>query len=651
VAKGHRGAGPRAKRAKRHVTPKTFLERFFPYLLFAITLIAYLPALRAGYIWDDDRYVTGNQDLRSVYGLGRIWATPGSTPQYYPLVFTTFWLEYHLWGLRPFGFHLVNVLLHAGSAVLLWRLLRRLAVPGAMIAAAIFALHPVAVESVAWVTERKNTLSLLFYLLSLNLLIGWMEPTDDGEREHPRNWRGYVGAFIVYVAALLSKTVTSTMPAAALVIAWWKRGRLSLRGDIVPMLPFFAVGAGLSYMTVWMERVVVGTAERDWTLTPVQRLLTAGNAFWFYLGKLAWPADLAFIYRRWELSGSNPLHWIAPSAFLLLVVVLWALRRRITRGPLAAVLLFAGTLTPALGFFDVFPFEFSFVADHFQYHACIWMLALFAAVATIGASRYGLKQDQAHGAAVAVCAVLLVLTFNQSRAYRNAESLWRDTVAKNPTAPMPRNNLGQLLAASNRPDEAIKHYRAAIESNPNYAIAWFNLGAALAQTGKKEEALQTYAEALERDPDNAQMHYHIGLGMQRLGRVEDAYERFTRAIELKPNYVDPINDLANIFAQQGRLEDAVDKYRQVLQVKPDYVVARSNLANALATLGRSEEALQEYATAVEIDPLNAGALFNYGITLDRLGRKDEARAQIAQALKLRPGWKEAEAALQRIGSK
>src|SRR5262245_14207711 len=341
--------------------------------LVIVTFAAYGPSLANGYIWDDDDYVTENLVLRSPTGIFDVWR-PKTTPQYYPLVFVTFWCEYRLWGLHPLGYHVVNVALHAGSALLFWWTLRRLGLPGAWLAAGLFALHPVQVESVAWITERKNVLSLLFYLAALN---AWLGVRNDPTKR--TNWAAYAATIVLFACALLSKTVACSLPAAILVIEWWRRGRVELR-TLLLTLPLFVLGLALAAVTVIIERDHVGAGALDFGLSRLDRVVLAGHIVWFYLGKLLWPWELIFIYPRWTISAHDAMQWACPGGLIVLLGVLWMLRGRIGRGPLAAALLFGGTLVPALGFIDVYPMRYSWVADHFQYHATLAPLALIAAV-------------------------------------------------------------------------------------------------------------------------------------------------------------------------------------------------------------------------------------------------------------------------------
>ncbi|MEE9296435.1 MAG: O-GlcNAc transferase, partial [Phycisphaerae bacterium] len=423
-------------------------------VIIAAVVVAYIPALLGGFVWDDNAYVTENRTLESLSGLWRIWFEFGATPQYYPLVHTTFWIERHLWGLHPFGYHTVNVLLHAFNAVLVFAVLRRLNVRGAWVAAMIFALHPVHVESVAWITERKNVLSGAFYLSAMLAYLRYVE-LDHAAGEASRRRRCYVAALVLFVCALLSKTVTASLPAAILLILWWKRGRLRGR-DLQPLIPMFIAGAILGLVTVWMELYNLrgtgrGAQGPEWDLSWVERCLVAGRAFWFYVGKLVWPTGLTFVYPRWPIDAGVWWQYLYPLAAVVVVGLLWSRRGRIGRAPVAATLFFAGTLTPALGFFNVYPFRYSFVADHFLYLGSLGLIVLFAAAVTALVERMTEHLRSArHGLAAALFTILAVMVWNESHKYEDLEALWLDTLAKNPECWMAHNNLGNVYAREGR---------------------------------------------------------------------------------------------------------------------------------------------------------------------------------------------------------
>ena len=348
-------------------------QNILPILaLGVLVVVCYLPAmLWGGFVWDDIDFVK-SEPVRDVSGLWQIWFSPSDIEgegHYWPLVYTTFWLEHKLWGFDPTGYHIVNVLLHLTNTLLLWHLVRRLAVPGAWVVAAVFAAHPLHVESVAWVIERKDVLSGLFYL---SAALAWMRFV-----EQPRP-RYYVGSLALYAAGLLSKSIVITLPVALLIWHWWQQGRVTST-DLLRLVPFFAVGLVLSFY--WST----GTTSFDYSLT--ERTLIASRALWFYAGNLLWPTNLAVIYPRWDVRVADPLAWGYLIAAVALVVALWCFRPRLGRGPLAGALFFAVTLSPILGFVDYGYMQYAFVADRFQYLAGIGVMAVVIGSATYGVGR------------------------------------------------------------------------------------------------------------------------------------------------------------------------------------------------------------------------------------------------------------------------
>ena len=570
-------------------------------LILLLVILAYLPALRDGFIWDDDSYVTENSTLHDLNGLRRIWFEVGAVPQYYPMVHTTFWLEYHLWGLNPAGFHLINVLLHGAAAILLWQVLRRLEIPAAWLAAVIFALHPIEAESVSWITERKNVLSAVFYFaaaLAYFRFAAWGGPA--GPNRH--RWHWYPGALALFLAALLSKTVTCSLPAALLLVCWWKQGRVQW-GALLPLLPFFVLGAGLGLLTAGMEKYHVGAQGADWSLTFTDRCLIAGRALWFYAGKLAWPAQLTFIYPRWDIDPAVWWQWLFPLAAIGVVAGLWLARRRIGRGPLVAMLFFAGTLGPALGFVNVYPMRYSFVADHFQYLAGIGLITLFAA----GLNRI----PRVFPAALVV--LLGALTWQQTGIYRNLEILWRDTLAKNPDCWLANNNLGIYLYHEGHLAEAMAHYHKAIQTNPDRGDAYYELGIALAAEGRLDEAIENYRQA----------------------------------IRLNPNYANALNELGNAFATKGQLDEAIRNYRQAIRLDPNFSRALNNLGVALAGKGQLDEAIVNFRKAVQINPNAPDTRNNLGLALLYQNQIAGAIRQFQEAIRLKPDYVEAQRNLAR----
>ncbi|MEC7584390.1 MAG: tetratricopeptide repeat protein [Planctomycetota bacterium] len=559
-------------------------------LLFALVLVAYLPALQCGFIWDDDDYVIENPVLRTAAGLWQLWTDPSSLPQYYPLVHTMFWIEFQLWGLEPLGYHLVNILLHATSAVLLWRLLTSLTVPGALLIAALFAVHPVQVESVAWVTERKNVLSLLFYLLAAH---AWLRWRADGSP------RVYGLALLAFLAALLSKTVAGSLPAALLLVVWWQDGRLRRR-EVLSTLPMFVMALGFGLLTAYLEQAHVKAAGEPWDLSITERVLVAGRAAWFYLAEWVWPFGLCFNYPRWELDTAAFWQYLFPVGALGLIAALWWFRGRIGRGPLVAVLLFGGTLVPALGFFAVYPFRYSFVADHFQYHASIGALVLLVVSGRWLALR--LLPDQGQKVLAAGLVVLAgALTFIQCFAYRDQETLWRDTLVHNPTSLLANTNLGkilwdrsQTLAGSEREalmGEAIAHLELCIAMHDYNYEARNVLGVARVQQGDRSAAREQFEQALEIRADYAPAQANLAYVLMEAGDLEEADRLIESALEIDPEVHGTHVVAAMLFARQQRWQKALDQADWVLKRTPDGHDTRQIAVRALLQLGNVEQAL------------------------------------------------------------
>jgi len=595
-------------------------------LLLSAVIFVYQPVWHGKPIWDDDAHLTP-PGLRSPQGLARIWIEPGATQQYYPLVHSIFWVEYNLWGDTTLGYHLINILLHAFSALLLWKILRRLQVPGAYLAAAIFALHPVCVESVAWISEIKNTLSGVFYLGAALVYLRF---------DRTRNWKFYFVTLGLFLLGLMSKTVVATLPAALLVVFWWQRGKLSWKQDVLPLIPFFVVGIGAGLFTAWMEWKFVGASRSGFDFSIIDRLLIAGRAIWFYLGKLVWPVDLTFIYPRWHVSQTVWWQYLFPITALLASVGLWLLSRR-NRAPLAAWLLFVGTLFPALGFFDVYPFRYSFVADHFQYLAGIGPITLAAAGIAI---LFRCAMNRRPFLEPIVCGTMLLvlggLSRQQTGMYVDVETLWRATIAKDPNAFLACNNLGNMLALQGKTPEAIALFHRAIEIKPDYEEAHYNLANALDRQGKLDEAIDHYEKALEINPDFVAAHNNLGTALLNQGRLEEASEQYHQALDKDPTFAEAHSNLGFLLTKQGRAAEAIEEYRKAIKLNPNRAEFYNNLGNLLVTQGRTTEAVEQLQKALEVEPDNAKVHYNLANIFFAQGQWDEAIEQYQQALKQMP---------------
>jgi Flp pilus assembly protein TadD len=568
---------------------------WLPMLLIAgATFWAYGPCLNGEFVWDDDAWTVKLEGLfQSFSGLGTMWRHVTVLQQYYPLTGTTFWLDYQLWGFWTPAYHVENVLLHLLNALLFWRLLRRLAVPGAGLAAAIFALHPLMTESAAWITERKNVLSLGLYLgalLSYGRFMGfWSRPSEGAPGQsspEDRHWGAYVTALLLFTAADLAKATAFSLPAVLLLVAWWKRGRLRWRVDVLSALPFFVVSIGLGAVIFWLERTKLGASGPEWGFSWGERCLIAGRAVWFYLGKLVWPADLCFIYPRWRLDSSSLVQWLFPLAALIVVVALWLMRKRIGRGPLMAALYFGGTLFPVSGFMNAYFMRYSFVCDHWSYLSSLAPIALGAALATQGTRRLGIARPGCALAAVTL-ALFAMLTRWQSAMYRDSETLFRTTLSCNPAADMAHNNLGLLLFRTGQVDEALTHFRKAVELRPDSAHAHNNLANSLRLTGSVGEAIAQYELSLKLEPANARTWNNLATLLAcswdaSVRNGKRAVESAQRASQLAGGS-DPftLGTLAAAFAEAGRFQEAVDTTQRAIELASQH--SNPQLASALSS--------------------------------------------------------------------
>ena len=621
-----------------------------PAAIIAIaTFLAYLPALRGEFIWNDSDYVTAPA-LRSWAGLVRIWTELGATEQYYPLLHSAFWMQYHVFADRPLGYRVVGWALHVLSALLLVAVLRRLFSPlgstlsaeahkprfsgelAAWIAALLFALHPVHVESVAWISEQKNTLSLAFYLGAALAYLRF----DETRKAAP-----YFAGLVLFIASLGCKTVTATLPAALLVGLWWKRGRLDVKRDVAPLLPWLAGGMAAGIFSSWVERVYGHAVGPDFTTSPTGRLLVAGRSVLFYLGKLVWPAGLNFIYPRWNIDPADGRQWLYPAGVALLGVALWLLRGR-WRGPLAAFLFFTGSLFPVLGFVNLYGARFSWVWDHWQYLADLGPIALTGAVL---ASLWRRLKGSIHFLGAALFAALLgalgMLSAAHARMFVDDPTLYHSTIALNPGCWMAHYNLGLIWSQTpGRLDLAVAEFRESIRLKPDLVEAHDNLGNALLRMPNGlDAAIAEYREAIRLDPNYYRAHYNLAFVWSHLpGHNGDAINEYEIAVRLQPGSVQSRDNLGVALARvPGRLDEAIEQFRAAIRLDPSFAGAHNNLGLALSQrTGRLQEAVAEYRSAIQLDPGFAPAWYNLGAAQYRLGKLKEAEEAFREELRLSP---------------
>ena len=543
-------------------------------------------------------------------------------------------------------------------------------------------MHPVQVESVAWITELKNTLSGVFYFGAALTYLHFDE----------RRWRGlYFGALGLFVLALLSKSVTATLPAGLLIVLWWKRGRLDWTKDVRPLVPFFATGVAAGVMTVFMERTFIGAQGSAFNFSFIERTLIAGRAVCFYLVNLAWPANLAFNYPRWHVSQTIWWQYLFPLVVAMLLVLAWWVRGR-TRAPLAALLFFGVTLGPALGFANVYPFRFSFVADHFQYLACAGIIALAAAGAMAALDRWRSSAVMRAAAVAAIVMPLALMTWRDAHGYASLEALWKTTVARNPEAWLAQTNLAAMLLDQQPPDpaEALIHARAAVRIAPGESSTHFNLALALEATGDPASAVREYRTAIAnasaaegKTARVALVHDRLSAVLRSIGRVQEADAEaatsrsmltamvgsdasapggavpldaqvdaaiglleaghpdqaigpLTRLVDQAPHRVDGRFALGVALEQLNQFDRAADQFRAVLAAAPAHAGAAKHLGRVLHSLNRRPEALAAYQTAIALDPTSVDLQNDLGVLLAEMGRFAEAEPHFAEAARLDP---------------
>jgi len=539
----HKAAQPRSALLGSLAGGRNYL---FVLALVLVTVVSYQPVWRGTPLMDDDMYLVNKPELRPLSGLVHLWIAPhvirhSHARQYHPLVDTLFWVEDKLWGDSMLGYHLVSILLHTISALMLWKILRQLAIPGAWLAAGIFALHPVYVDSVAWLAEAKNTLSGVFFFGCILAYLHFDET---------RSRRTYALVIVLFVLGLLAKTIVAMAVLVLPVLFWWKRGTLKWERDLRPLTPLFILGVVAGVLTGWMERNLSGAEGREFEFSIVERLLIVGRAFWFYLTKLLWPADLLFIYPRWEIHSAESWQYIFPIGLICIFCVAWMLRAQWPSG-LAGLLVFGVILAPTLGFFNVTFFRYSFVSDHFQYLASLGLVVPLAAggATLLEGTKY---KSAGYAGALALLGTLAFLTSKHSVMYRDNDTCSRMVVEKNPNHWQSLNNLGVSRLRNNDLPGAIDCFGRALRNAPRgsqvQAEIHVNLGHTYSRQGDTNEAIAQFEKALSFEPDLAEAHHDLANALQRQGRYDEAISHFKSALEANPRSALTMNNFAWLLA-------------------------------------------------------------------------------------------------------
>lgn len=599
---------------------------------------AHAPSIWADRIWDDNLMVYANPMIHAGDGLYRFWFTR-EAPDYWPLTSTMFWIEWRIWGNNPLPYHVANTLLHALGAILLWRVLRRLNVneAGAWLAGLIFAVHPVTVESVAWVAERKNVLSIVLYLLSI---LAYLRFQDDGGR------RWYVGSLIAAFAALLAKTSVVMLPPVLLLCLWWKRGRVT-RKDLVGTLPFFALSAVFGLLTLWFQHgnnAAAGLNVRPESFA--SRLAASGWVVWFYLYKILLPIRLAMVYPRWNVDVGQVLSFVPLGLLIVCMAVLWRFRAGWARAPLAAMTYFVVTLVPVMGFVGMTYAVYSLVADHLQYLPMIGIIALAGGLAgSLIAGPGTHKTPLARGAGLAiVCAVvvtLATLTWRQSRVYLNEGTLWTHTLAINDAAWVGYLNRGAFHCEHKNFEQAIEDCTQAIARKPDHPDPFYNRGYAHAGLGRFDLAIPDYTRSIELRNDDPDTYFNRATAYLKTNAPDRALADFRMAAELGMNTAALHFNVGNALLALGRLDEAIASFARAIKLQPDHASAYVNRGTAYRRKGMQELAIQDCGTAIGLNPKLAEAWNNRGISYAMLGALDKALADYAQAIRVNESYAEA----------
>ena len=576
--------------------------------LIVMAVITYIPVIRADFsIIDDSTLVIKNTNLHNLAGLKNIWLNPRSELMYCPIVTTVFWAEYHVWGLKPQGYHVVNVLFHTASAICLLLILVRLGVPGAWLASMIFLIHPLQVESLAWVAELKNVLSGFFSFLAVWTFIGFNPP--DENRSESGSWRLYAISLFLFLCALLSKPTVFTVAPALVLVYWWKRGRVIIR-DVLCIAPMFVMGLVTGVIAMWVERSQnileglnysgsgFGAVGNNFSI--VERCLIAGHAMWFYVIKLLWPVNLACFYTRWKIDASDWRQYLYPAAVIAAILSLWLLRARIGRGPIVAVLIYVGMITPASGLFVNSYMWKSFVADHFQYMACIGLIVLVSALGDALLQMRSRRLKQVIGAIVILS--LASISWEQGGFYRHGNDLYIRQIEIYPETAVAQFNIGYFMYQKGKLDKAMPYFREAIRIWPNYEKALSYIGLIFYRKGNIPEAASYFSEALRTNPNDSLNQNNFGIVLLLMGRFDDAITHFNEALRIDPNYAKAHSNLASAFARQGKLDDAISHYSAAAAIDPSDAETHFGLGVVYLKKGETEKAVREFNEAIRINP-------------------------------------------------
>jgi tetratricopeptide (TPR) repeat protein len=582
-------------------------------------VIIFLPVLHGNWLWDDNIDITQNGVTRGAKGLWTIWFQPGSQLDYYPVKASVQWVQWHLWGNDTFGYHLTNLLLHIASALLVWRLFQKLGLKLAWLGGLIFAIHPALVESVAWIAELKNTLSMPFFLLAAIFYL---------EYDAHRRRKDFIVALVLFILAMLTKPTMVMFPVVILGYAWWQRGRIG-RHDLKASAPFFAISLILGVVTLAMAYWYKHLHNQDGGLVPLggpfSRLALMGLSLSFYFWNTVWPVDLVPIYPQWKVRPPSLLEFLPWLLLGGLLYGFWSKRATWGRDVLFGVGFFLVMLLPFTGLVSANYMTFTWVMDHFLYIPILGLIGLAIAGLELAARR---MPESARLIGVGLLVLVLAAMIVQSRLYAekfvSQKVLWTYTLDLNPGAWPAHNNLGNVMVEEGRVEEGIAHFEQALELNPYFSEAHANWGAALVKEGRLKEGMAQYDIALKLNAKYADVYYDYGNALSKAGRLPEATQCYAKAVELQPDFPEAHNNWGNALLDLGRPEDAATHFTLAVNSNPDFAEAHNNLGNALVKLGRYDEAVVQYQAALALRGNYARAHYNLGNVMMLTGRYPEA---------------------------
>jgi tetratricopeptide (TPR) repeat protein len=610
-------------------SPKFYWKRLAAAaLIFGVTFIVYASGIDGGFILDDDLYLTQNKLIADADGLYSFWFTTRAT-DYYPVSNSTLWLEWRMWGLNPTGYHVTNVILHAVASFLVYYVLNQLRVPGALLAGVLFAVHPVNVESVEWIAQRKGLLALVFFLFSL---LWYLRSQLKGPKASAQYWL----SLVAFALGILSKSSVAMLPLMLLLLIWWKRH--IVRRDWILLAPFLLFAIVLVLVNMQFQKQSMGDFVR--TASLMQRLLAAGAVVWFYLYKAVLPFGLVFIYPQWNVDTANLLWWVPAIACVVVSLILWRLRQGWAKPLFVAWAFYLLALLPVMGFSDFGFMKYSLVADHYQYVAIVSVVAVVSAYWSFWQRGSPLSRTSAMLTATVVICILIAMSRQQVALYRDAITLYQATTERNPTCWIAHYNLGCILSERKELQQAVDRFEEALKYKSDYPEAHDNLGVALALQRRYPEAIEHYREAARLKPGLPRPHLNLGISLAYTGQLDEGISEFREAIRLEPSLAEAHFNLGGALALQNKKADAIASYNAAVRFKPDWPEPRIRLAKLLADVGKADLAASQLTELLALRPDDWHTHEQLGAILVAQAKLSEAVPHFVRVNQLQPAYAE-----------